>query len=202
MPRRSAGLAATGASVKRRPIEDWERPHLERFGALLKRYRNAAGLTLEQMRLATGVSLYSWFFFEHADRRPRHSTIRRGVRALVNVAPSIGSEDEIVAELIAALGPVHATESRRMEKIEKQRDRNVGKLAKNPQAVLRPPPAWRVDLERRLRFAERDLYELRRQRREVEAKEAELRRREAALERLDRQVQQRELALSQRRQDG
>src|SRR5688572_11679919 len=40
-------LAAKGKWVPRKPIEDWERPYLEKFGVLLHQYRTAAGLTFE-----------------------------------------------------------------------------------------------------------------------------------------------------------
>jgi transcriptional regulator with XRE-family HTH domain len=186
--------------VPRKPVEDWERPYLEKFGALLRHHRAAADLTYERLRLATGVSMQTFWFYEHAERRPRYSTLRRTARALAGAAPSLGSAESIAEEFIAALGPVHAPESRHEKTIEKRRDRHIGKLAKDPKAVLRPPPWEKVQLERELRLAERKLDEFQRQRRDVEAKEEELRQKEAALERLDKQIQARELEAWQRQQ--
>ena len=192
-------MAARMKWVPRRPIEAWELPYLRAFGALLHRHRKAAGLTFEQLRLATGLSTATFCWYEHAERRPRHSTVHRIARALADAAPALGSAEQIAAELIAALGPVHAPESKYVATIEKRRDRHVRKLAEDPKAVLRPPPWEKVQLERELRLAHRKLTELQRGRYEVEAKEEQLRLRELELDQRDRQVQARELEAWQRR---
>ena len=191
-------VALGEASWRTRPFEDWELPFLERFSGALARHRALAGLSYRRLRLATGLAISFLHDLEHGERRPRHSTIRRIARALAESRGAFCLADDIAEELIEAIGAAAAPESPSMERIERRRDRHVKKLAKDPNAVLRPPHTERERLEKQLRYAERELHELRRQRDEIEARAEELRLKQAVLDRREQQVQARELQLWER----
>lgn len=193
-------MGLNGPSVRTRPHEPWELPLLEAFSEALRHHRALAGISQRQLHLATGLAKFTIHRLEHAQRRTRHSTVRRIALALAEARGAFCLADEIAEEMIQALGAAAAPESHRMASIERTRNHRVKKLGEDPDAELAPLPTQRAELERRYRLAVRELRVLRNQQRETAAKMEELRQWEARLERREKQIQQRELALSQRRQ--
>lgn len=193
-------MGLNGLSVRTRPFEPWELPLLEGFSEVLRRHRALAGISQRQLHLATGLAKRTIERLEHADRRTRHSTIRRIALALAEARGAFCLADEIADEMIQALGAAAAPESRRMAGIERRRNHRVKKMAEDPDAELTPLPIKREELERRYRLQERELRVLRNRQRAMAAQAEELRQERVRLEQWEKQLQRRELALSQRRQ--
>ena len=194
-------MGLNGPSVTTRPFEAWEQPLLEGFSAALRRQRALAGISQRQLHLGTGLAKRSIQRLEHANRRTRHSTIRRIALALAEARGAFCLADEIAEELINALGAAAAPESHRMAGIERRRNHRMKKLAEDPNADLTPLPVKREELERRYRLAMRELRVLRNQQRETAANMEAARQQLARCEQWEKQLQRRELALTQRRQD-
>lgn len=118
-----------------RPILAWEQVHLDAFGAELRRLRQSAGLSGLTLANRAGISLGHLSRLERGRRRPRHSTVARLARALSGAPDSLTER-----HLVRLLGPVHAPESPRLDRIEKRRDRRVKRfereLSRNPAVAV------------------------------------------------------------------
>jgi transcriptional regulator with XRE-family HTH domain len=107
----------------RRPIEEWEVPHLERLGVAVRTARLAAGLTRLELAIRAGVSDVTVYRIEAAVRRTRASTLRRIADALCDAAPTLGDPARVAADLSTVGGLGLAPESEYHERIERRRAR-------------------------------------------------------------------------------
>ena len=123
----------------RRPIESSEVPNLERLGRLLKRLRQAAGMT--QRDLARNAELSAWMVsqIELGTRRTRQSTLRRIARAIVGADPNVSTEDELTEELTGAAGEALAPESSYRDRVDRRRKRRAKRGRYGPREVAPYP---------------------------------------------------------------
>jgi len=139
----------------RRPIEEWEVPHLERLGRLLRHHRKASSLTQAQLGSAAELSLQMISLIELGNRRTRRSTLRRVARAMADAHPNGPIEDELTEELVEAAGEALAPESGYRARVDRRRDRRARRGRYGPRE-LAPHPGEELraylDRLRRLRM--------------------------------------------------
>lgn len=109
------------ADEGRRPLRAYERVHLERLGRLLATTRRAVGMTQESLALAAGISRVQLARIEGGTRRTRRSTLTRLAAALIVEAPSLGSVERLVDDLVEEVGPALAEESVYAERVNRRR---------------------------------------------------------------------------------
>ncbi len=78
------------------------------FGALLKHYRMAAGLTQEELAERAGLSVRGIMYLEHGGRSPHRDTIRRLGQAL-GLAPQVATVLEAAVPCRAPAGQAPKT---------------------------------------------------------------------------------------------
>lgn len=105
----------------RRPLRAYERVHLERLGRLLATTRRAVGVTQGELALAAGLSRVQLARIETGVRRTRRSTLTRIAAALVFEAPTLGSVERLVDDLVEEAGPALAEESAYAERVARRR---------------------------------------------------------------------------------
>lgn len=125
------GIASPGQipDSGRRPLQDWERPHLRRLGAELRLLRVEARMTQAGLAVAAGIAERSLRRIEHGERRTRRSTIERLSDALAN-AWGVGLREHPLHRLLVAAGPVLAAESPFAERVAARRARRRRQQAK------------------------------------------------------------------------
>lgn len=106
----------------RRPIASEEVAGLRALGDEIRRLRGqVARVARPRLAVRSEVSIRQLEQIEQAIRRTRRSTLARIAGALVELEPSIGTADELVARLVALAGPALAPESDYHERVEKRR---------------------------------------------------------------------------------
>jgi transcriptional regulator with XRE-family HTH domain len=109
--------------MTRRPIEDYERPHLAELGAALRTLRQQAGLSRAVLAGRTGMNPRSIGRIESGERRTRQSTLTGILTALVKEDNTLGEMDYLLDGLVRRAGPALAPESPYRDRIEARRER-------------------------------------------------------------------------------
>jgi transcriptional regulator with XRE-family HTH domain len=123
----------------RRPIEDWEVPHLENLGQVLRHHRKASSLTQAQLGAAAELSVQMISLLELGNRRTRRSTLQRIARAIVDAHPNAPSEDELTEGFVEAAGAALAPESGYQARVDRRRKRRAKRGRYGPREVAPLP---------------------------------------------------------------
>jgi transcriptional regulator with XRE-family HTH domain len=107
--------------MTRRPIEDYERPHLAELGTALRTLRQHAGLSRAVLADRTGMNQRSISRIESGERRTRRSTLTRLLTCLVNEDETLGEMDHLLDGLVRRAGPALAAESPYQGRIDARR---------------------------------------------------------------------------------
>ena len=99
-----------------KPLENWERPHVERLGHLLfdlrfKQNGDLNRLTQHELARLAGMSSKGLEKIEQGVRRTRRETLERIARALVKARPALGTAKMVLEQLLEAAGPALAPPS-------------------------------------------------------------------------------------------
>jgi transcriptional regulator with XRE-family HTH domain len=107
--------------MTRRPIEEYEKPHLAELGTALRTLRQHAGLSQAVLADHTGMNPRSISRIESGERRTRRSTLTRLLTALLNEDETLGELDYLLDGLVRRAGPALAAESPYQERVEARR---------------------------------------------------------------------------------
>lgn len=88
-----------------RPIEDFERPHLEALGDAVRSMQQRSGLGPTELCLGASISTQQFWRIVHGQRRTKRSTLGRLVAVAVEANSSLGPSDEALDRLCRLAGP-------------------------------------------------------------------------------------------------